>query len=225
MIGGVPDITVSLIRRGLQPKGQPVRIDVIKPRAQSGSTAESSPYADSKTVSKCSDAATSHSHAYVPSVGENWDDYMPHMNDDVSIHGRTRSQVIMKTYGWPIKRALTPLEMVCAMRDAIAGEPLTEPSINKPLTRHVPGHRNAYVEGVLHRDISIGNIIITANPTPNNRGALIDFDNAIYYSVDRVPVFHDPLTVGPYKMPLLPSAYYLLQGTLPFMSAKLLRRE
>lgn len=170
-----------LIRRNMQAIGQPVRIDTIRREAQRSSTIESSPLADPKNVPRHTE----------------WDDHLPRMEGVQDMpRGQTRSQVIMKTYGWPIKRAMAPLEMVCAMRDAIAGEPFPEPTVSMPLTRHISGHHNAYKAGILHRDISIGNIIITANPTPNNRGALIDFDNAVRYSDDRVPVLHDPLTVN-----------------------------
>ncbi|KAF7969843.1 hypothetical protein HWV62_25912 [Athelia sp. TMB] len=39
-------------------------------------------------------------------------------------------------------------------------------------------HKNAAQKGVLHRDISSGNILITGNQDRGKRGVLIDFDNA-----------------------------------------------
>lgn len=64
------------------------------------------------------------------------------------------------------------------------------------------GHRNAYNGGVLHRDISGGNILIKirrasggeADAKANQRGVLIDFDNATRYEDGR-HYSHDPLTV------------------------------
>lgn len=75
---------------------------------------------------------------------------------------------------------------------------------------HSIGHHNAYEAGVLHRDVSIGNIIIVrdrvADTTTSkgnapgedprgSRGALIDFDNAIFYKIHS-HIKSDPLTVS-----------------------------
>ena len=56
------------------------------------------------------------------------------------------------------------------------------------------GHRNSYEKGVLHRDISLGNIIITGNSERGRRGALIDYNNAIFRE-DHQAVTDDPLSV------------------------------
>jgi len=41
-------------------------------------------------------------------------------------------------------------------------------------------HKNLYqVAGVLHRDISLGNLLINSNGDAGDRGILIDFDNAV----------------------------------------------
>jgi len=47
---------------------------------------------------------------------------------------------------------------------------------------------------VLHRDISLGNIIITGKSERGRRGALIDYDNAIFWE-DHQAVTDDPLSV------------------------------
>lgn len=58
------------------------------------------------------------------------------------------------------------------------------------------GHRNSYEKHVLHRDISLGNILITDKlQGSGHRGVLIDYDNAV-----KIPhkqhVTDDPLSVG-----------------------------
>ena len=50
------------------------------------------------------------------------------------------------------------------------------------------GHQHAYNMGVLHRDISEGNILITGKPEVGKRGALIDFDNAIFWKTHQAVV-------------------------------------
>lgn len=58
----------------------------------------------------------------------------------------------------------------------------------------VTGHGKAYDNGVLHRDISDGNIVITGDQKVGLRSALIDFDNAIKHQEHRTLV-NDPITV------------------------------
>ena len=36
--------------------------------------------------------------------------------------GKTHSRLVLESYGWPLKMALTPLEVVQAMKDALAGK-------------------------------------------------------------------------------------------------------
>jgi hypothetical protein len=63
----------------------------------------------------------------------------------------------------------------------------------QPLTYFI-GHRNSYNKGVLHRDISLGNIIITGKSERGHRGVLIDYDNAIFWR-DHQALMDDPLSV------------------------------
>lgn len=56
------------------------------------------------------------------------------------------------------------------------------------------GHRYSYEKGVLHRDISVGNILITGKSEHGRRGALIDYDNAILWKDHKV-LADDPLSV------------------------------
>lgn len=41
-------------------------------------------------------------------------------------------------------------------------------------------HRDACARGVLHRDISLDNVVLSAGALANRKGLLIDFDHAIY---------------------------------------------
>ncbi|KAF7978562.1 hypothetical protein HWV62_45486 [Athelia sp. TMB] len=101
---------------------------------------------------------------------------------------RTHLRSATKTYGWPIFHASSLLELIGSMRDAIVG------------------HQNAYNRGVLHRDISEGNILITGKKLDERgkRGVLIDFDNAVFWQTHQ-PVMDDQLS-----------------GTRPFMSTEML---
>lgn len=56
------------------------------------------------------------------------------------------------------------------------------------------GHRNCLRNGILHRDISLGNILIMRKPLPGHRGVLIDFDNAVL--VPHETLADDPLNVS-----------------------------
>ncbi|KAI0073065.1 hypothetical protein K474DRAFT_1775008 [Panus rudis PR-1116 ss-1] len=106
---------------------------------------------------------------------------------------RVHSRLVLSTYGTPVKFFESCLQLVQVMKDAIEG------------------HHNAYKAGVLHRDISVGNILILDDASKQRLqrvGALIDFDNGIRWSPDRQPVSDDPLS-----------------GTMPFVSAELLLRE
>ncbi|KAI0072497.1 hypothetical protein K474DRAFT_1711526 [Panus rudis PR-1116 ss-1] len=93
----------------------------------------------------------------------------------------------------PIASFDSCLELVQAMKDAIEG------------------HRDAYKAGVLHRDISISNILIFDECDKRRTkevGVLIDFDNGISLKPDRLSVNDDQLS-----------------GTTPFVSAELLSRS
>ncbi|GLB35546.1 hypothetical protein LshimejAT787_0211110 [Lyophyllum shimeji] len=77
---------------------------------------------------------------------------------------RVRTRVLLSTYGWPVKYFSTLRELLQVFRDAIKG------------------HQYLYDHGVLHRDISPGNIIIEwlgdHISYTNSRGRLIDLDRA-----------------------------------------------
>ncbi|KAI0924833.1 hypothetical protein AcW2_010357 [Taiwanofungus camphoratus] len=172
------DTTRNLIRRDLAPEGTPIAID-----------------ARQKQVPRYP----------IHSPGEEWhsvtyyidQDYVPRESlpegiqlKDVQPRGKTHSRLVMKTYGRPIKFAKSLLEMVGAFKDAIVG------------------HRNSFQRNVLHRDISIGNILIASKPIPGYRGILIDYENAIILNSGREPLLDDPLS-----------------GTRPFISPEILGKS
>ncbi|KZT63030.1 hypothetical protein DAEQUDRAFT_760660, partial [Daedalea quercina L-15889] len=92
----------------------------------------------------------------------------------------------METYGWSVRFALTLEELVQALKDALKG------------------YQTAYEKKVIHRDISVDNILITGLTTVGKRGVIIDFD---YAKVLGDPTLHDDP----------------MSGTRPFMSGELLR--
>ncbi|KAF8953523.1 hypothetical protein BDZ97DRAFT_1872005 [Flammula alnicola] len=79
---------------------------------------------------------------------------------------RTFSRLILEYYGPPIEGFETPQDLLFACHDAIAG------------------HQNLLNIGILHRDVSISNILIgKSGSAPGNRGVLIDLDMAIRINV------------------------------------------
>ncbi|TFY80601.1 hypothetical protein EWM64_g3411 [Hericium alpestre] len=107
---------------------------------------------------------------------------------------RVLTRTLMRTHGWPIKFFKDLLELITVIRDAIEG------------------HRDLYFRGVVHRDISTGNILICyqhncSDPAHNVFGCLIDLDYAkqtekrIQYSYldvpeERISVFMDFLRLS-----------------------------
>ncbi|KAH9932175.1 uncharacterized protein B0H18DRAFT_1137044 [Fomitopsis serialis] len=129
-VDGQEDTVMSRIRRGLQVHARPRCIDMSQKDTDPQTNPSSTP-----------DRTRRNSTDYGCLV-----DYLPPIDaPERSPRGRTHSRLVMETYGWPIKMALTPLETVQAMRDALAG------------------HWTAYKKGVLHGDISDGNILITGS--------------------------------------------------------------
>jgi len=150
-IDGSADTTADAIRRGLLPPEN------------------SSPQlADEKTQSDNIDWTTDT--CSIPTPARR--DAHPHQS---KLHARTHSRTIMSTYGWPIHRFASFQEVVNTIKLALKGERGLSFHCKRYLTS-IPGHHHLYQHGVLHRDISPGNILITTD----NRGALIDLD----YSID-----------------------------------------
>ncbi|KZT63025.1 hypothetical protein DAEQUDRAFT_815861 [Daedalea quercina L-15889] len=113
-------------------------------------------------------------------------DYLPMLDTpEYSPRGKTHSRLVMETYGWSIKYALSLVELVQAVKDALKG------------------YQAAYQKNVIHRDMSVENILITRLTEEGKRGVIIDFDYA--------KVLGDPTLYGD------PAS-----GTRPFMSGELL---
>lgn len=99
-IEGEDDITSSLIRCNLLPKGRPRYIDAVQKRDYP----LTSPGNDTHLITQ-----------YVV-------DYLPEIPDGrTHARSRTHSRLVMKTYGWPIKYAKSLLELVGSMKDVIQG--------------------------------------------------------------------------------------------------------
>ncbi|KAF8889477.1 hypothetical protein CPB85DRAFT_275757 [Mucidula mucida] len=81
---------------------------------------------------------------------------------------RTHTRLLFSTFGWPLKDFKTRREAVCGIRDAVVG------------------HEYVYYNGLLHQDISPGNIILAwcdedvGTTGLGTKGCLIDFDRGKY---------------------------------------------
>ena len=152
-IDGSPDTTADAIRRGLLP-----------PENSSPQLADEKKQSDN--IDWTTDVRS------IPTPAPREEDAHP---PESKLHARTHSRTIMSTYGWPIYRFATFQEVVNTIIFALKGG--RGPSIHcKRYLTSIPGHQHLYQHGILHRDISPGNILIT----PDNRGVLIDLD----YSID-----------------------------------------
>ncbi|RXW20944.1 hypothetical protein EST38_g4926 [Candolleomyces aberdarensis] len=76
-------------------------------------------------------------------------------------HHRIQSRIVMPAYGSPIHGFRTRLEVLYAFRDVIAGL------------------RNLVCVELIHRDVSINNILLNEGGKKGNRGILIDLDMAM----------------------------------------------
>ncbi|RXW15440.1 hypothetical protein EST38_g10415 [Candolleomyces aberdarensis] len=74
---------------------------------------------------------------------------------------RVETRLVMKCYGDPIVGFTSAKQLLCALRDAIAG------------------HKRLFKKGILHRDVSIQNVVLgKPEAEPGDRGVLIDLDMA-----------------------------------------------
>ncbi|KAH9915722.1 uncharacterized protein B0H18DRAFT_89201 [Fomitopsis serialis] len=71
---------------------------------------------------------------------------------------RSHVRLVLGTVGIPLSRFNSTKELVEALRDAIIG------------------HRAAYEAGIMHRDVSEGNVMISRNPNDTFKGYIQDFD-------------------------------------------------
>ena len=83
---------------------------------------------------------------------------------------------VLKHLGRPVTRFKTTEELARAFRDSVKGAVKTSLSYSDPNV--ILGHRQAWEDaGVLHRDISVGNILIVDDPEEDEFvGFIHDFD-------------------------------------------------
>ncbi|KAF5323686.1 hypothetical protein D9619_012869 [Psilocybe cf. subviscida] len=89
------------------------------------------------------------------SEGEDADD------DDENREERHFSSLVLEAYGNLIEEFDTPIQLLYAFRDAVAG------------------HKTLWEEGYLHRDVSANNVVHGLQDAEGDRGKLIDFDMEI----------------------------------------------
>ncbi|KAF8588393.1 hypothetical protein K439DRAFT_1629854 [Ramaria rubella] len=98
-------------------------------------------------------------------------------------------RLVFSTFGVPLDHFTSKLELVAAFHDCVMA------------------HRELYFKaGIIHRDISVGNLLINRGGREGNRGLIIDFDHAMRADV----VSRNPPQ---------------LVGTLPFISRNVLEGE
>jgi hypothetical protein len=95
-------------------------------------------------------------------------------------HNRIAVRIVMSSYGESIVTFKSPMELLCAFRDAIKGEsPQTSRPQWKSISYNDTGHMNLYKKQRLHRDVTIHNILLGrkadgSEADPGYRGILID---------------------------------------------------
>ncbi|EPT03318.1 hypothetical protein FOMPIDRAFT_1116313, partial [Fomitopsis schrenkii] len=94
------------------------------------------------------------------SAGHNRDMKLPRekMLEQVHLYERSHVRTVLKSVGTPLSEFQDTKELATAFRDAIEG------------------HRQAYEKGIVHRDISEGNVMICRDPGSPFKGFIHDFD-------------------------------------------------
>ena len=116
-------------------------------------------------------------------------------------HNRVATRTMMKSYGKSIEYFASVLQVLCAIRDAIAGSFLFLPARLAPgALTSFSGHQRLLSDDlkILHRDISHNNILIGAKGSGDgNRGILIDLDMAFRATDEQPAVTADFNVVRP----------------------------
>ena len=111
---------------------------------------------------------------------------------------RSHMRFVVAEVGRPVTRFRDTKELVMAFRDAIIGEPPCCTSVLRSVLTSLDiraGHRTAMTKGgILHRDISVGNILIVDDPSLQDGfcGFIHDFD---YSYISREVPHGDILTL------------------------------
>ncbi|KAF5339124.1 hypothetical protein D9611_011173 [Ephemerocybe angulata] len=102
--------------------------------------------------------------------------YRPATCQHPGFHNRIKSRVVMEHYGPSIWNFDDRIQLIAAIKDAIQA------------------HKKLYDRLVLHRDISMQNVLIGPSAEPGRRGVIIDLDMAV--KIDRKPseISADPRT-------------------------------
>ena len=101
-------------------------------------------------------------------------------NSGSPVHNRVHRLIITRDPGKPIYKASSPVALITGLIGAINGENLM--TNIEGIADFILGHLSSLNAGILHRDVSIGNIMLTKK---EDDGFLIDYDLAIKTSSDR----------------------------------------
>jgi hypothetical protein len=93
--------------------------------------------------------------------------------EGVSIMGHSHYRLVLDLVGKRLSDFASSKELVQAIHDALIGRLLPIHDNQQLKDFYCPAHQQAYAAGVLHRDLSVGNIVIV-----NGGGLLIDWDLA-----------------------------------------------
>ena len=90
------------------------------------------------------------------------------------LYERSHVRMVLKSVGTPLSEFKDTKELAMAFRDAIEGTSLRTCS-DASWLRQPAGHRLAYEKGVIHRDVSEGNVMICRDPGSPFKGFIHDF--------------------------------------------------
>ena len=124
---------------------------------------------------------------------------------------RVHTQVIHTYTGWPLRHFKDLNELLRVIRDVVGGKRLNNYSLGFFNELDFQEHRHSYYKGfVLHRDISIENIIIVSQ-NGETGGRLIDFDHAkvVDSSTRRMMSNADPQKIRHWKSTLSGDHYFI----------------
>jgi Fungal protein kinase len=120
----------------------------------------------------------------------------PKVLADAGFNNRVKCRTILEKYGGPVYEFQTELQLFCAFKDAIRGELVTFAMYSTLIICLPLGHRGLLSRQVLHRDVSINNILLgKLRASVGWRGILIDLDMGILIDRDPDTVAADARTV------------------------------